>query len=319
MRTKDQLRRYVWLIDQAKKNRFPNAKKLAEKFEIHPSQAQREITEMRNPCSFDAPLEFDYSEKGYFLENHNFQIPGVWIKDEELLLFAMAKEILKDKDSKKILDHFMEKIGSGHSSMDIKKIKNHIYFKGTGEYFLKEGILRKIINEILQSREIEITYAPVYSETQPFSINVTPIYLIFYKSNWYLLGKYHEKFRTYSLSRITEVKSTGKKVNIVKHSEEIRESFNESFGIFLNYEENTDEIILKFSKHMSLYVQNYFFHPEQEFIENEDGTCTITFTSFLSPELTSEILKYGDDVKVIGPEKLKSNVIEKIKKTLEQY
>lgn len=317
MRTKDQNRRYRWFINQVKDNKYPNARKLADKFEIHTSSAQRAIEEMVN--FFEAPLEYSYFEKGYFLTDDSYQIPGVWIKDEELFLFAMAKEILKDKDSKKILDQFMEKIGSGHSSLEIKKIKNHIYFKGTGAYFLKEGILQKIMDGILKNRIIEISYIPVYGEAIPFTIQVTPIYLLYYKNNWYLLGKYKENIRTYSLSRIAKVKLTNIKVDIEKHSKELKKHIKGPFGVFLNSDEDMEEIKIQFSENMSRFAQNYLFHPEQKAETNEDGTCNISFHSFLSPELISEILKFGSDVKVIKPEKLKNELINKLRLALEQY
>lgn len=319
MRTKDQLRRYMWFINQAKKERYPNAKKLAKKFEISKTQAQRDIEEMRNHKSFDAPLKYDFSYKGYILSNESYQIPGVWIKDEELFLFAMAKEVLKDKDSKNILNQFMQKIASGHSILNIKKIKNHLHFKSTGTYFLKEGILRKIMDGIIKSRNIEISYVPVYGESAPFTVQVTPIYLLYYKSNWYLIGRYKENYRTYSLSRISDVEITDTKVDIEKFSKELKKKIKEPFGIFLNNSEDMEEINLHFSLNMSRFAQKYLFHPEQKVINNKDGTCNILFLSFMSPELLSEILKFGDDVKVIKPEKLKTEIIEKLKKTLAKY
>ena len=58
MRTKDQNRRYRWFINQIKDNKYPNARKLAEKFEIHASSAQRTIDEMT--LFLDVPLEYSY-------------------------------------------------------------------------------------------------------------------------------------------------------------------------------------------------------------------------------------------------------------------
>ncbi len=317
MRNKDQYRRYRWFIDRAKNGKFPNAKKLADKFEIHKSSAQRALDEMRD--FLDVPLEYDHSEKGFFLTDETYQIPGVWIKDEALFLFAMAKEVLKDKYSKQILNKFMEKIGSGHSSVEMEKIKNHIYFKSTGAYKLNEGILQKIMEGILKNRNIEITYIPVYEDKVPFTIQITPIYLLYYKINWYLLGKYKGNIRTYSLSRISEVRITDTEVDIEKYAEEVKKKIKEPFGIFLNNDEEMEEINIMFSKNMSKFAQKYLFHPHQKTTTNEDGTCNVSFRSFLSPDLISEILKFGNDVKVIKPKKLKQEIINKLKKSLKQY
>jgi len=317
MRNKDQYRRYRWFVDQAKNGKFPNARKLAYKFEIHKSSAQRAVDEMR--YFLDVPLEYSSLEKGYFLTDDAYQIPGVWIRDDELFLFAMAKEVLKDKNSKKILNQFMAKIGSGHSSLELEKIKNHIFCKSTGVYKLNEGILQKITEGILKDRNIEISYIPVYEDRAPFTIQITPIYLLYYKVNWYLLGRYKENIRTYALSRISDVKITDIEVDIEQYSKEVKKRITEPFGIFLNNDEEMEEINIMFSKNMSKFAQKYLFHPQQKTITNEDGTCNVSFRSFLSPDLISEILKFGNDVRVIKPEKLKKSIIDNLKKTLKQY
>jgi predicted DNA-binding transcriptional regulator YafY len=58
------LERFVWFGNEARRERFPNANKLGEHFEIAPKTAQRSIDHFRD--RLQAPLEYDQSHKGYY-------------------------------------------------------------------------------------------------------------------------------------------------------------------------------------------------------------------------------------------------------------
>jgi len=58
------LERFVWFDNEARKERFPNASKLAEHFELSVKSAQRTIDHFRDRLL--APLEYDRSYKGYY-------------------------------------------------------------------------------------------------------------------------------------------------------------------------------------------------------------------------------------------------------------
>ena len=318
MRTKDQLRRFIWFTKKAKKGKFPNAKTLAEQFEISLSQAQRDITEMKENRYWAVPLVYDYYEKGYSLSDDSFEMVGLWASEEELLLFSLAKELLKDKDSKQILDNLLEKISasSNLSPSKLKKgFKDHLFYKASGSYLIEEGVLQSVLTGIINETRINFTYNPVFGEQKPFQIYVFPLFILFYRGNWYLLAKYKDFTRTYSLSRISNVKQTYVKEDHSKLKKELREKIKKPFGIFLNdNEENVVKVILLFKKRFSKFISTYVIHPEQKLKTNENGTVEVSFPSFINPELIGEILKFGSDVKVLAPKKLK----EELKKNLEE-
>lgn len=55
--------RIVWFHNQINDNKFPNARKLSDTFEISLRQAQRDIEYLRN--SLNAPLNYSAKERGY--------------------------------------------------------------------------------------------------------------------------------------------------------------------------------------------------------------------------------------------------------------
>ena len=323
MRTKDQLRRFMWFTEKAKKGKFPNAKTLAEQFEISISQAQRDITEMKENRYWEVPLVYDFYEKGYSLSDDSFEMVGLWASEEELLLFSLAKELLKDKDSKQILDNLLDKI-SASSNLSPSKLKrgfkDHLFYKASGSYLIEEGVLQSVLTGIINETRINFTYNPVFGEQKPFQIYVFPLFILFYRGNWYLLAKYKDFTRTYSLSRISNVKQTYVKEDHSKLKKELREKIKKPFGIFLNEnEENVVEVKLLFQKRFSKFISTYVIHPEQKLKANDDGSVEVLFPSFINPELIGEILKFGSDVKVLAPKKLQDDIKDTLKKIISLY
>lgn len=61
---------FQWFDQQVQAGKYPNARSLAQQFEIVQKTAQRAITYFRD--QLNAPLEFDSSRKGYFYPDNAF-------------------------------------------------------------------------------------------------------------------------------------------------------------------------------------------------------------------------------------------------------
>jgi hypothetical protein len=74
------LERFVWFDHEARKERYPNASKLVEKFELSVKSAQRTIDYFCDRLR--APLEYESSHKGYYYIAPTFQLPVIRRKTE---------------------------------------------------------------------------------------------------------------------------------------------------------------------------------------------------------------------------------------------
>ena len=82
------LERFIWFDQQARRERFPNASTLAEKFEVSTKTAQRSIDHFRD--RLQAPLEYELAHRWYFYTDSTFQLPVTRITQEELLASSPA-------------------------------------------------------------------------------------------------------------------------------------------------------------------------------------------------------------------------------------
>jgi predicted DNA-binding transcriptional regulator YafY len=94
MGSKNIYERFIWFDDKVRRGRYPNATKLAEKFEISPKTAQRDIEFMRD--RLHCPLEYNKNEKGYYYEDDSFSLPLTYLSSDELTTLLLARKILQD-------------------------------------------------------------------------------------------------------------------------------------------------------------------------------------------------------------------------------
>ena len=88
MAKKPALERYNWFHGQVKAGHYPNARKLAQQFEVSPKQAQRDIEFIRDRLC--GPLVYIPHKKGYEYSVDGFELPPIWVTEEEFLALCLA-------------------------------------------------------------------------------------------------------------------------------------------------------------------------------------------------------------------------------------
>lgn len=307
--------RYIWFIDQARFQKHPNTRTLAEKFEISPVQAQRDIEFMRD--QLNAPLNYIAGEKGYELADHAFNLPTVWVEDEELLLLAIAKELIRDPDSKKILNGFFRKIAI-NSRQDLAAVERYVSYKGMGSYKQQSGILGLLLEALLRELQVEILFKDYWGHPEKSGWRrITPCHLLFYRANWYVLARDRETLRTFSLARIEQVRLLEESAADAMPVQEIRALIDGKFGIFITDTGNpVVQVKLRFLPEIAQFAGSVIFHPEQQVEVLADGSLVVSFPSTINRELIGEVLRFVDQVEILAPDELHCEVRKILEKGL---
>src|ERR1035438_534749 len=96
------LERFVWFDNDARREHYPNASKLAVQFEITTKTAQRSIDHFRD--RLQAPLEYDQSRKGYYYTDPTFHLPVIRISEEELLALLISRKLITEASAGSLAD-----------------------------------------------------------------------------------------------------------------------------------------------------------------------------------------------------------------------
>ena len=138
-------------------------------------------------------------------------------------------------------------------------------------------------------------------------------YGIIYGSNVFLIGVEDGKPDpyVYRLHKLSDVELTDKTFD--KGSFDIKEYANTSFGVYHN---EVMKVELLFTPDVAEDVLNFNFHPTQRVKQNDDGSVTVKFKASGELEILWHIFKWGDNVRIIAPTKLKKMYIEYLENVL---
>jgi len=307
--------RYYWLQGQIKAGRYPNARKLSEKFEISEKQAQRDIEFMRDRIG--APLVYNPARKGYGYEDDTYELPPVWFKEDELLALCLALRLastLPDHKLKSSLYELLEKfltfrfLDSPPSLTDIKakvSVKNVEYYK------VDETVFHRVVDSLFRNEALKISYhTPHKDETTERLIQ--PLHLLCYMGSWHLIAfcTLKQDLRDFALSRIRIIEPVSQGVKLPKLIPSIKEYINKNFGLMSGGE--SIEVCLKFTPEVSPWISEQIWFSGQEVSRSEDGSICLKFPVVDFREIRREILKYGSSVEVLFPQELRDEIRKEI-------
>jgi predicted DNA-binding transcriptional regulator YafY len=125
------------------------------------------------------------------------------------------------------------------------------------------------------------------------------------------------EFRTFGIDRIHNLKLTSNQFKKIKKKEN-EPAFDEIMGI--NYSEGAlEEVILSFTSFQAKYIKSQPLHSSQEVIKEDEDSCDIRLLVRPNYELTQTILMYGDQVEVIQPSSLRSEIKDMINNMADLY
>jgi predicted DNA-binding transcriptional regulator YafY len=80
------MHRIMWFDEHIRAKRYPNAKALAERYEISIRQAGRDIEYMQN--SLRAPISYNAKQRGYEYENKAYILPSVFLTETDVRILS---------------------------------------------------------------------------------------------------------------------------------------------------------------------------------------------------------------------------------------
>lgn len=321
MGSRNILERFVWFDRQVRTQRYPNATKLAEHFEMSKKTAQRDIEFIRE--RIDCPLEYDQSQKGYFYGDDTFALPMIYLSTEELSALIMARNFLQDVTDGAIgkeISVIMEKINRilrRFAGGDENALDRSLSFRVIEHAPAPASTIRKILSACLRQQRVRFTYfSPMHNKTEERTVD--PYHLLNYMGNWHLIGHCHlrDDLRDFNLIRMSDI-SVLNETFLWPRGFNIRKHLDASFGIFKS--DNSDDVTLRFTPEKSHWVRGQIWHKDQVVTEHNDGSLELSFPVADFWEIKMEILKHGAGVEVIGPIELREMVRREAEKICHLY
>ena len=314
----DRILNILYYLNRYKK---VSAKRLAEEFEVSQRTIYRDLDILE---SMGIPIERKMGFEGGISIIENFKLENINFSKSELtrIISILNNYYYKDSKTKLLIEKFKNII----SDKEIEEQRKLDYFKIEEGYLMhkreKENIKKK--KKAIENKNIiEVKY--INSENVISERQLEP-YIISIKGNSvYLFANclLRKELRIFRVSRILEIKITNEKFT---ENPEITEKIYTQKGFFSDYIHN--EIILKYKKNFFEIAK--FFLDSYEILdmnESKEKYNIMSLENYVIIKLNWRIDKWflefilslGDNVEVLEPEELRTEIIQRIKNMYKMY
>jgi len=314
------IERFAWFDAQIRRERYPNATSLASAFECSVKTAQRTIETFRD--RFGAPLHYDAARRGYRYDDPDYRLPVTRLTENELLALLVSRKLLTDASAgvlSKELGRVAAKLGRllAENIPGVLDPETAFSFRWTAVTPCQEEVFGQTVSALIHCRFLSFSYYSPHSDACTVR-TVEPHHLLNYQGAWHLIAwcRLREGWRDFVLARMSrcEIRSS------CFHRRDVslwRPLLEATFGIFHGAE--TYEVTLRFSKSLARWARGQTWHEEQRFTARETGELDLTLPVSHETEILMEILKYGSQVEVLAPERLRRRVREEIQSMMKKY
>lgn len=285
---------------------------------------KRDIAAMRD--RFNAPLEFDKELGGYRLGEQGagpkYQLPGLWFNASEIHALLTALQLLGNLQPglletrvAPLAERLRAILGSGdHSWQEVEK---RIRILQPGRRESKAEHFGTVAAALLKRQRLRIQH---YNREKNLETEreVSPQRLVHYRDNWYLDAYCHlrEDLRSFAVDAIRVAVLLDARAREVAKGE-LDEYLKSGYGIFAG--RAVEWAALKFTPQAARWVASQSWHSNQRARFEKDGSYVLEVPYADDRELMMEILRFGADVEVVGPEVLRRRVGAQLEAASKKY
>lgn len=250
---------------------------------------QRDIREISNIFGID--IEYSKSEKGYFIsqsetENMNFE--------RMIEAFDMFNSLNLAQDLTPFI-HLEKRKPQGTENLYglLHAIKNKFQIKFSYQKFWEDEISKRIV--------------------EPYALKE-------FKNRWYIMAKdlKDSSIKSFALDRLTNLEITNKTF-LYPDTYNIEQSYRYCFGIISPNDEDPQDIILSFDPFQGKYIKTLPLHDTQQVLVDNDDELQIKLKLCVTHDLIMELLSFGDNMKVLKPDTLITEIKTAHQKAYKQY
>ncbi|HXV79755.1 MAG TPA: YafY family protein [Candidatus Binatia bacterium] len=321
----DRTERFYRIDQLLRANQVVPVKRFLDELEISLATFKRDIEYMRS--RLHAPIKWDRGTNGYSFAvpakgAPRYELPGLWFNPSEIHAL-LAMEHLIEKMQPGMLSprltplktRLQELLGSTDHSA--KEIRRRVRILPMGNREMSMTGFETIASALLNRRQVFLRYYSRYRGEET-SRDVSPQRLVHYRDNWYLDGWCHlrDGLRSFSMDCVREAKP-GAKAAIDVPEAELDAILGTGYGIFSGRDVTWAK--LRFSPQAARWAASASWHPEQRASFDNQGHYQLEVPYSDECELVMDILKYGPECEVLGPDSLRATVKAQLKAALDRY
>ena len=316
------LERILWIDREIRAGRYPNARKVKERFElrnIRTAYGDRRFMIDR----LGAPIGYDRFKGGWYYTEPSYSLPSIILTKKEIIAFFLGEELVRRYLGtpfeqplrlalKKITQYLPE-----HISFDPEETLSGIVFTGGSTVEVDTELLADLHQAIEKKCQVEILYYTA-SRDELNERTVDPYHLHNIRGDWYLIAFCHRRgeVRDFLVSRIRRLK-----VLPYRFDKDPSFSLDEylSKGFIAERGKEPVEVVIKFDAYQARWIRERRWHPSQEMEELPSGELILRLRVGGLDEVKRWVMGYGSHAEVLRPESLRREIREEIERMKKVY
>ena len=282
---------------------------------------QADIQLMRSDkLGYNAPIVVK-EKKYYAYEDPAYSITNTPINDTDLGKMKEIVGLLKQFNGFNYFEEMSEMIA---------RLENNLY-KSThpgGNYIQFEnnrqlrGLhhINPLYQSILQKKALLIEYKSFRAQQSQKTIYF-PYLLKEYRNRWFLIAKAKKgkQLLTLALDRLIELRELPKEPFVAYEGVDFDRYFGDLIGVTKSEKDRAQKVVLQVDHYNAPYVLTKPLHHSQTVLKEDENGIIIRIDVVPNFELEREILGFGENIKVLAPQKLVSTIKRRLNKAGGQY
>ena len=292
---------------------------LMAELEVSRATLKRDLEYLRT--RLDAPIVYDRFDNGYRFDaggrdpqQAQHQLPGVWFSEREIHALLTMHQLIEGLDDGGVLARHLQPLLDklhgmlGESETQSRETLRRIKILGSARRPVEHRHFELLGTALMQRRRVAMRYF-VRSRQEETRREVSPQRLVFYRNTWYLDAWCHasEGLRRFALDAIREavlLAANAREVPLPK----VEAALDAGYGAFGGSSVTVHWAELHFTAEAAQWVANEQWHPRQETERQPDGSLLMRLPYVEPTELVMDLLRHGEQVKVLAPPELRSAV-----------
>ncbi len=302
---------------------------LREELDVSPATLKRDLQYLRD--RMDAPITYDRGDNAYHFAHPagarnqpEHQLPGLWFSETEIHALLTMHQLMAGLDDDGVLARhlapMMDKLQAmlGADASEARELMRRVKVIGTARRRTPSRHFELLGSALMQRRRVWLRYFK-RSERSESTREVSPQRLLNYRNTWYLDAWCHasDGLRRFSLDAIRETRKLDGRAKAVA-LKDLENELDAGYGIY-GGGPKLRWATLVFQADAALWVAQEEWHPQQKSRWLDDGRYELQVPYSDPTEIAMDILRHGDNVKVMGDLPLARSIAQRMTRAAAQY
>ncbi len=301
---------------------------LLEELEVSRATLKRDLEYLRSRMG--APIEYDRDSNGYRFAaapqaGGRRELPGLWFSEAELYSLLTAQQLLASLDGdgllsrhlQPLLDRIRQLLGRGEGQDEAERLSSRIKVVTAWRRPVASRFFERVASALLQGRRLRLRYLTRARGTVSLR-DVSPQRLVHYRNTWYLDAWCHRSdgLRRFALDAVEAAETLDEPAQELPLAT-VQAEMDAGYGIYAGGRRQW--ATLQFDATAARWASREEWHPDQQGRWLDDGGYELKLPYVDATELVMDVLRQGEQVRVVAPAALAQAVKKRLALALERY